>query len=153
MRERVTMGIAENALAGLIGAIVLLFLQWIWKDVMPSIFIRFQKNEPRIAGKWRTSFDEEGKAYTEKVTLKQRGRKLKGTIVLKDGEEEIIYDFIGTFQNLILSGVYASTDQANFERGAVLLQYTSKNAFVGQQSFFSKKSERLVSSNYEWHRV
>lgn len=142
-----------HILSSFIGAGLLLVCQWLWKSVLPAVVLRFQKNEPRIAGRWKTSFDEEGKNYTETVHLKQRGRVVSATFILKDDEEdeEIVYHFSGTFKNLILSGTYVSTDEANFERGSILLRYTRKDKFVGQYSFFSKTSNsKLVSSSYTW---
>ncbi|MBU1637231.1 hypothetical protein KKC97_06140, partial [bacterium] len=64
----------------------------------------------------------------------------------------------GTFKNRILSGTYFSTDNSNFERGAILLLYVKKGKFVGQQSLFSKTADKLtadelVSTKYEWNHV
>ena len=84
--------------------------------------------------------------------LLQRGRNVTADIVLREGEDETVYKFVGTFRNLILSGTYQSADDADFERGAILLRYTSKGMFVGQNAFFSKTSETLVSSPYKWNR-
>jgi len=146
---------ATHILSSFIGAILLFICQWIWKDALPAIVLRFQKNEPRISGKWRTSFEEEGKQYTESVHLTQRGRKVCATIILREEDgEEIVYLFTGTFKNLILSGTYVSKDEANFERGAILLRYARKDKFVGQLSLFSKTSDtKLISSKYEWSRA
>ena len=138
--------------ASVLGGLAVLFLQWFWRNALPSIVLRFQKNEPRIGGKWRTQFEEGGTPYSENVTLRQRGRNVTADIVLREGEDETVYEFVGTFRNLILSGTYQSADDADFERGAILLRYTSKGTFVGQNAFFSKTSGTLVSSPYKWNR-
>jgi len=143
----------DNVVASICGGVLVLILRWLWKEVLPALVIRFQKNEPRIGGRWKTSFEEDGKTYSENVTLKQRGRRISATIILKEGDEDIVYQFTGTFQNLVLSGTYVSMDEEDFERGAILLRYTQKGKFVGQNSFFSKTSEKLVSSSYEWNRA
>ena len=139
-------------IASLIGGILVLFLQWLWKNALPDLVLRFQKNEPRIAGKWKTTFKENGKEYHENVTLRQRGRNITGVILLKEEEdaEDTVYNFSGTFKNLILSGTYVSTDEADFERGVILLRYLGRGRFTGQNIFSSKTSEKLIASDYEW---
>ncbi len=144
--------LAIGIAASLLGGLAVVFLQWFWRSALPDIVLRFQKNEPRIGGKWKTQFEEEGQTYSENVTLRQRGRNVTADIVLREGDDETVYKFVGTFRNLILSGTYQSADEADYERGAILLRYTSKGRFVGQNAFFSKTSENLVSSRYEWTR-
>ena len=73
-------------------------------------------------------------------------------ILREDNDDETVYKFVGTFRNLVLSGTYESTDKTDFERGAILLRYTQQGTFVGQNIFFSKTSEHLVSGDYEWTR-
>lgn len=141
----------NQVIASLIGGIIVLILQWVWKTALPELSLRFLRNEPRIAGEWKTTFKENGKEYNENVTLKQRGRNITGVILLKEEEDEdTVYNFSGTFKNLILSGTYVSRDEADFERGVILLKYLGKGKFTGQNIFFSKTSEKLVPSDYEW---
>ena len=144
-----------QVVASLVGGILVLLLQWVWKTALPELALRFQKNEPRIAGRWKTTFKENGKEYHENVTLKQRGRSITGVILLKEEEnaEDIVYNFTGTFKNLILSGTYVSTDEADFERGVILLRYLGKGKFIGQNIFFSKTSEKLIPSDYVWTSI
>ena len=145
--------LATGVIGSVLGGFVVLLIQWFWRSLLPSISPRLQKNGPRIAGKWRTTFKEEGQEYHESVTLRQHGRNVMADITLReDNNDETIYKFVGTFRNLVLSGTYQSTDEADFERGAILLRYTQRGTFVGQNLFFSKTSEHLVSSDYEWTR-
>lgn len=137
----------------ILSAIMTLVVQWLWQDILPSIILRFQKNEPTIQGYWKTKFSEEGKDFDEDVEVTQKGRKVIATIILNYNNEKIIYHFIGIFKHRILSGTYDSIDETDFERGAILLQYKRKGKFVGQYSFFSKTSDQIVSSNYEWNYV
>lgn len=142
---------ATAVIASIAGGLFVLLFQWFWKNIMPDITMHLLKRtETRIAGDWKSSFMEEGKQYSENVKLKQRGRNVTAIITLRDDDEDIVYKFKGTFQNLILSGTYISADEANFERGAILLRYKRKGKFVGQTSYFSKTSDKLVSSHYEW---
>jgi hypothetical protein len=143
----------NSIIASVIGALIFFVIQWLWKNILPNVILHFQKGEPRIDGEWKTEFKEDGKEYHEKVKLIQKGRNVKATIVLKDNDDEIEYQFTGTFQHLILSGTYVCMDEANFERGAILLRYEKKDRFVGQQSFFSKTSTKVVSSDYKWEKV
>ncbi len=143
----------EQIAIAIVGGLGVILLQWLWQSVLPAVVLRFQKNEPRIGGMWKTRFEEGGQTYYEKVTLKQRGRNVKADIVLHEDDGETVYKFDGTFKNLILSGTYQSADEADYERGAILLRYTPSRKFVGQNVFFSKTSERLVPSHYEWTRV
>lgn len=141
-------------LTATIGALIGIFIRWFWYDGLPWVIQYLSKSSLVISGKWKTSFKEEGKKYSEIATLKQRGQKISGTIVLNEEGEEIIYNFNGTFKDLILSGTYASIDESNFERGTILLRYIKKGKamkFIGQNSFFSKEEkEEVVSSPYEW---
>ena len=136
-----------------LGGSILLLAQWLWRNLLSGIIVRFQKGEPTIAGKWRTTFKEEDQKYHESVTLRQQGRNIMADIILReDNDDETVYKFVGTFRNLVLSGTYESTDKTDFERGAILLRYTQQGTFVGQNIFFSKTSEHLVSGDYEWTR-
>jgi len=143
----------DNIISAVIGGIVLLILIWLYKVILPAISIHLLQTGPVISGKWKTTFKEDGKVYNESVTLKQFGRKISATIVLKEDDDQIKYHFKGTFQNLILSGTYACEDEANFERGSILLRYTKVHKFVGQNSFLSKTTSDVVSSKYEWERA
>jgi hypothetical protein len=136
-----------NILYSVAGGIIILIIRWVWNDGLPFILQYITKSGPIISGKWKTIFKEEGKIYHETAIIKQRGTKIFGKITLD--EEDIVYNFNGTFKNLILSGTYA--DEANFERGTILLKYVKKGKFLGQNSFFSKTSDKLVSSHYEWN--
>ena len=80
-------------------------------------------------------------------------QKVTADISLQQDGEEILYSFEGTFRDRILSGTYEATDEANFERGTILLKYTRKGTFVGRNAFLSRTSENLVSSPYEWTLV
>ena len=112
------------------------------------------RGELNIEGEWKTQFEEEGESYEEKVILYQDvGQKVTADITLQEEEEEIVYRFEGIFRDLILSGTYEATDEANFERGTILLKYTRKGTFVGRNAFLSRTSENLVSSPYKWTLV
>ena len=138
--------------ASIIGGFAVILIQWVWRSGWLPFAPWIQKNEPRIVGRWKTQFKEEGQAYSENVTLRQSGRNVTADIVLREGDDETVYKFVGTFRNLILSGTYQSADEADYERGAILMRYTPRGTFVGQNAFFSKTSESLVSSRYEWTR-
>ncbi len=143
----------DQIVPGILSGLAVLGIVWLARNVVPDIWLRFGTNEPRIAGKWKTEFEEDGKSYEEKVDLRQRGRKVSAKIVLEEDGEETIYEFSGTFQNLILSGTYDSTDKEEYERGAILLRYVGKG-FVGRNAFFSKTSEDEVkASPYKWTRI
>ena len=96
-----------GVIGSVLGGSILLLAQWFWRSPLSSIVLRFQKNEPRIAGKWRTTFKEEGQEYHESVTLRQHGRNIMADIILReDNNDETVYKFVGTFRNLVLSGTY-----------------------------------------------
>ena len=61
-----------GVIGSVLGGSILLLAQWFWRSLLSSIVLRFQKNEPRIAGKWRTTFKEEGQEYHESVTRQCR---------------------------------------------------------------------------------
>ena len=138
-----------------IGAgLIVAFLLWMWRSYFwEKITGRFPQKQPKIAGRWRTEFKEDAHSYTENVTLYQRGRRVTADFELEEDGEVTKYRFSGTFQDLILSGTYYSIDEADFERGTILLRYTMRGTFEGQNSFFSKRSEELVSSPYKWTRI
>jgi hypothetical protein len=138
-----------------IGAFIGIFIRWFWYDGLPLVRQYVSEGGPVISGRWKTSFKEKGKQYSETAILKQRGQKVFGTIVLNLEGKEIFYEFNGTFKDLILSGTYTSTDETNFERGTILLRYVKKGKamkFIGQNSFFSKEEddENVASSSYDW---
>ena len=115
--------------------------------------VAVEVRELNVEGEWTTRFEEDGKSYAEKVILHQDGQKVTADISLQQDGEEILYSFEGTFRDRILSGTYEATDEANFERGTILLKYTRKGTFVGRNAFLSRTSENLVSSPYEWTLV
>ncbi len=133
------------------GGLVVLALIWLWRNVIPQITQRFLHQEPSINGKWNTSFKEGENEFHEVVTLKQRGRKVAGQIVLKEEQEDSVYTFEGTFKHLILTCTYKSTDPSEYEQGVFALRYT-RGKFIGQHVLISKLSDKLISSDYDWTR-
>ena len=142
---------SSNILYSVVGGFVVLFLRWFWNDIIPRILQRFYHHEPSIDGKWRTTFSEGEVEYHETITVKQKGRKVKGEIALREGDEDTIYKLEGTFKYLILTGTYESTNPTEYEQGAFALRYIKGN-FRGQYVLLSKESEELISSEYEWVR-
>lgn len=139
---------------GLIVAVLGTVLGWLWKKYLwEKIPGRFLQRQTKIAGRWRTEFKEDEHPYSETVTLHQRGREVTADFELEEDGEVTKYRFSGTFQNLILSGTYYSTDETDFERGTILLRYTRHGTFEGQNSFFSRHSDDVVSSPYKWMRI
>ena len=135
--------------SGLIVAV----LVWMWRRYLwEKITGLFPQRQTKIAGRWRTEFKEDEHSYSETVTLHQRGRRITADFELEEDGEVTKYRFSGTFQDLILSGTYYSTDETDVERGTILLRYM-KREFKGQNSFFSKHSENVVSSSYKWTRL
>ncbi|MBU1636590.1 hypothetical protein KKC97_02890, partial [bacterium] len=74
------MDFQNTIVLALIGAFATIIIQWLATNVIPALAIKMQKDEPRIGGKWRTTFEEDKKEYHESVTLKQRGRKVDAKI-------------------------------------------------------------------------
>lgn len=137
----------------IIGGLAVLALVWFWNDPLPRILQRFYHHEPTIAGRWKTTFRERDRDYHETVSLKQKGRRVKGEIVLREPEDETtIYRFEGTFKYLMLRCTYESTDPGGYEQGAFALRYTRHQTFEGQYILLSRESEQLISSDYVWER-
>jgi hypothetical protein len=111
----------------------------------------FSHSEPSIVGKWNTAFQEGGKDAHEEVTVRQRGSRVRGQIALRSEDETEIYDFEGTFKNLILTGTYGSTDPEDIERGVFVLSY-ARGKLTGQYARPSRESDEMISSPYTWQR-
>lgn len=90
-------------------------------------------NEVTIAGEWNSFFCEEKKLKSEKVTLKQEGRIVTGTILLGTRS----YKFSGKFQNLVLMGTYEGKN----ERGTIVLRYISGQLLSGYCTFVYKHKQ------------
>lgn len=134
-----------------VGGIVTAILIWAWTNLLPLLQGLMNRDEPRVGKKWKTTFKEGNVVYHENVTLKQRGRKIRGEIVLQsDAGEVTTYRLEGNFKHLILTGTYESTNKADYERGAFALRYTNRKKFTGHYILFSKGSDQLISSQYEW---
>lgn len=134
-----------------VGGFIVLAVMWILKIPIPFLLQRIVYQEPTISGEWTTVFHENDQTFHENVTLKQRGRRVTGKIVLRLSESENpVYEFEGTFKHLIMTCTYRSTDPSEYERGAFALRYTKKKKFIGQHVLISKESEKLISSDYEW---
>ena len=144
----------DSWLVRIVGGLIVATLVWVWRSYFwKKITELFSRKQPKIAGRWRTEFKEDAHSYSEKVTLYQRGRRVTADFELEEDGEITKYHFSGTFQDLILLGTYHSTDETDFERGTILLRYTMRGTFEGQNSFFSKHSEDVVSSPYKWTRI
>ncbi len=116
------------------------------------------RSKPLVAGKWNTTFKEEGEETSnEVVTLKQKGSQVTGEIEYKDEEgEKIIYTFKGSYKNLILTATYESTDPKEIECGSFSIQYIQNKKFKGQYVTFSKKEgyeAELIATKYYWDRI
>ena len=153
-RESMSETLMSDLAFTVVGGLIVAVLIWAWNNVLPPVMQRFYRDEPTIGGKWRTTFREGNREYRETVTLKQRGRRVRGEIVLHEPPDEVTtYKFEGRFKYLILTGTYQSTDPSDYEQGAFALKYTRQNTFVGQYVLFSKQADHLISSPYEWERA
>lgn len=149
------------------------FSTGIWQSIIGSIafaaiqallwggyrlYLYISRVRPIIQGKWRTTFNENGDESHESVTLKQKGRQVKGKIEYLDEGKKIIYKFKGSFDNLILTATYESTDPQEIERGSFSLQYKHKQRkkLKGQYVTFSKKEDsepEFIATEYYWERI
>ncbi len=115
------------------------------------------RTRPIIAGKWKTTFTEEGeKTSNEVVTLKQRGSKVTGEIKFDDEGKKIIYTFKGSYKNLILTATYESTDPKEIERGSFSIQYIQNKRFKGQYVTFPQKQDyeaEFSATKYYWDPI
>ena len=75
----------EAILYSMVGGLIVLALQWLWKIAIPHFVQRFYHHATSISGKWNTIFYEGNKEYHEVVTLKQKGRKISGQKSIKRG--------------------------------------------------------------------
>ncbi|MBI3627956.1 MAG: hypothetical protein HY220_04425 [Candidatus Sungbacteria bacterium] len=110
------------------------------------------RREPNIAHKWRTTFEEEGRQYHEDASISQRGKWVTGQLELRENGDTTIYKFSGTFQHLILTCTYESTDPRDYERGSFTLKYF-RGMFRGQHILLSRSSDQPISSEYDWTAV
>jgi hypothetical protein len=141
-------------LDSVLGSLATLVAVWFWREILPRVLQRLYRHEPLIGGKWTTTFSEHGKHFHESVTIRQKGRRVNGEIVLHESDTETYtYRFEGWFTHLILTATYCSTDQADYESGAFALRYNARNRLVGQHILISRTSEQLISSPYEWTHV
>ena len=119
----------DSILGAVVGGLLVLALVWFWNNVFPNILQVFYHHEPTIAGKWKTTFREGDKEFSETVTLNQKGRRIKGSIVLRESDDDTTtYKFQGTFRYLILSATYESTDPTDYEQGAFALRSYCKTS-------------------------
>lgn len=142
----------NEVIYSVLGGLIVLVLIWLWNNVFPPIIQRFYRDEPKIGGSWKTTFWENQKEYHETVTIRQKGRKVRGTIVLHEDEQQVTtYKFEGRFKYLVLTGTYDCTDPTDIEQGAFALHY-KQGKFSGKHILFSKESDKLISSDYHWER-
>lgn len=142
----------STLLTAVAGGIIVAILQYAWNNWFPPIIQKFYRDEPQIGGEWRTTFTEGNKEYHEQVTLKQKGRRVSGRIILTTDSDDgtTTYSFEGQFKNTILSATYESSDPSDYEQGAFVLHYRKGKRFDGQYILSSKESEDLISSPYNW---
>jgi len=139
-------------LGGVLAGIIVLILARIWHNGIPQILQKILYQEPYIQGEWNTLFQEDGNEFCEVVTLKQRGRWVKGQIALKvDKKKDVMYTFKGTFKHLMLTCMCWSADRTEYQQGVFALRYKD-HCFTGQYVVLSKLStEQFISSPYKWN--
>ena len=133
----------------IVGGLAVIGIMWLWREIVPRIMTHLLQGEPKIAGTWKTTFKEAGETKHETVELFQKGRLIKGTLVLREADGESKYRFRGTFKHRILKAVYESTDPTEYECGAFAMIYRM-GKMDGQYILFGTDSEDLVTSEYTW---
>lgn len=110
-------------------------------------------DEPRISGRWKSTFIEDKQEYVEDLELEQKGRIITGSISLMYDDKQYRYNLRGEFRHLILTCTFESVDNDDIERGVIFMKYIDKCALDGWQGHFSNDSKNLVSSKYSMKKV
>jgi hypothetical protein len=107
-------GIVSGLVAGLLTALVIIIIREYWiKVILPWYENRIYK-DARIEGRWIATYgDIKNK---EIIDLQRTGHTVAGRITVTEGlDQGKVYDLKGTFNNLILSGLYVPTDARSLD--------------------------------------
>ena len=105
----------------------------IWNRYIKWNIVRKNKLSPElsIAGKWMSTFAEDGQIYKERVEIIQKGRKIEALLDLNQNGKNYKYNFTGEYKNKILTGSYNSSNKRKDERGTIIVQNVSDELLFG----------------------
>lgn len=109
--------------------------------------INSRVDELNIEGSWNSFFNEDKVIQSEKVTLKQSGRNISGTMEMNSR----VYNFNGLFKNRILVGQYESDNSQKDERGTIVLRFVNENILSGYCTFVFE-NKQVYNSPYVLNR-
>lgn len=111
------------------------------------------KAKGSISGQWISNYEEAGKEYTERISLYQLGKFIRGVAKISEpGEAEEIQKFKGVYKNQILTAEYWSTEKDVIERGTFTLQRKQAKEMSGFYIYFLGETLQPAQREYVWKR-
>jgi hypothetical protein len=121
----VLLSLGSGVVSGLVATFLAVVARKYWVSVvMPWYEERIYRNA-KIEGRWnsRVSYSKSGHDWDEFMfDIQRHSHSVKATLICTDGANKgSVYNFEGTFRNLILTGTYSTTEQSRLARGTLTL--------------------------------
>jgi len=114
------------------------------------------RRERSLSGVWVAHYAKGGQVLTEKVTLRQFGRWVWGSIENHNVDDSTrVFTVRGTVRHNVLVATYElPSSREEIDRGAFTLVVNLKgNKMLGEFSWIDGDADRVTCGRYEWRRV
>jgi len=146
--------ILSGIIAGIIATAIIVFLRQIGLKIIRPWWEDFLYDDARIEGTWKSKTDYSGYVEIEVWKLEQIGHSIKGTVTVMQGDDQgKTYTIEGKFKNLILTGIYTSTDKSAIDRGTInLMLVNNGHTLTGHGTYYYDPDHIIKTINYTWQK-
>ena len=144
---------------GLIGGLVATFLTLVIRKMWLSIIMPWYEervyHDAHFEGRWEgsESFSDTDPPLVDRFTMeiRRQGHRVEATTTCLEGPDRgKVYEFSGSFKNLILTLSWMPRDDTSLERGTLTVKLVENGRkFVGHGAFYSPATERVHASTFE----
>lgn len=144
-------------ISGLVTAFLILIFRGWWLGILLPWYEERVYKDSRVDKTWfaYSPFSHSTEIEELQWEIKQVAHKLSGTVICLNGRDKgKIYDVEGTFQNLILTAVYRSTDRRDLDRGTLTLMLINNGQTLkGHCAYYSASRNEIEDAPYECDRT
>jgi hypothetical protein len=142
---------AVGIISGLVTSGILVFVaQFYLKAIKPWIEELLYK-DVEIQGEWIGKYPD--MPDTEDIVdIKRQGHRVQGTVTITAGPDKgTIYEFDGSFKNLIVTATYVSANRSRLDRGAFAMRLEQNGLkFSGQYAYYQDDDNAIHPALCNW---
>lgn len=136
---------------GVIGGLLLLFLQWSWPWLQGIFDKDLRRQAKQISGSWAATEDFQGSSETDtfRIEISCTGGRVSGKYICLTGPDAgETFSIHGTFKDQILTFLWSKEGNRAIESGTVTARLTTAKQLEGHGLYIEPGDEKVYPSNF-----